>query len=370
MEAVALMMSDAAVKSGTDLLVLMAIAHETEREGSERGTGSPAVQKLEALTRLSTRSVQRSLSRLVEARELEVDPKAGDEYTNVYRLPRLMQAQEPLEGAAGVNLAAMHCVMLYSQAGGNDLLVQIAVARFSGRSGKDKGKGYPGAGTLAKLTRLTDKTVLTALRRLEAIGELEIDSRPSRCRTLAFSIPGSGMVVSDLPINLKSVSKGSYGVDLTPGMSDRLEREICIRFADHLIESGRKDPLYRTDVESLEWRKGASYLHGGFSVRWPLWWEDPRSFLDGLYAHVVTSEQWPEIKNPSDVYRHLDEIQVSMREADRAAGVESDAKPDERSTRPKPPPAHEITAQERAELYQSLGLRVHRDARGWEVVGR
>lgn len=355
-EAAHLMMKDAAVESSTDLLVLMAIAHETEPEGPERGTGSPSVQKLQALTRLSTRSVQRCFPRLIEAGELEIDPKAGDEHTNVYRLPRLIQAPDPLPREPGINLAAMHCVMLYSEAGGNDLFVQMAIARFSGSSGKDKGKAYPGIAALADLTRLSEKTVIGARKRLQEIGELEIAAMPSRYGTNVCTIPmlqyrgarstgelslyvhiltndlENRSLTNDLDLDSRQSlnrfrDKGSYGVDLTPGMSDRLEREICIRLADHLIKSGRKDPLYRTDAESFEWRNGAAYLDQHLSTLRPLWYENAQEFLDGLFDHIVNSDRWPYIRNPSEVHEDLDEILRAMQKAEAVAGVETDADP-------------------------------------------
>jgi len=380
-EASGLIMEEAAVESGTDLLVLMAIAHETERDGPERGTGCPSVQRLEALTRLSTRSVQRRLPRLVEAGELEIDLKAGAEHTNVYRLPRLTEGPELPLAEPGVNLAAMHCVMLYSEAGGNDLLVQMAIARFSKASGKDKGKAYPGAGSLAALTRLSEKTVLTARRRLQRIGELNIAGMPSPYRTSICTIPmlqyRGVRSTEKLPVyahivsnDINSTTKGSYGVDLTPGTQDRLEREICIRLADHLIESGRKDPLYRTDAESFEWRSGAAYLHGGLTAGAREWLDDPSAFLDRLFRHVATSEQWPYVKHPRDVVDDLAEIVRTMKEAEQATGAKSNAEPNERSTRPQSRAFQHFTPQERTAQLQSLGLlHIHRDADGTEWTG-
>jgi len=75
--------------SGNELLVLSMIARFVKAEGEGQGTAYPSVQTLEALTRLSRRTVQRCLQRLEEAGELLIKYRAGGYETNLYTIPML-----------------------------------------------------------------------------------------------------------------------------------------------------------------------------------------------------------------------------------------------------------------------------------------
>jgi Helix-turn-helix domain len=74
---------------GNDLLVLMAIARFVRAEGKGQGTADPSIKTLEALTRLSRRTVQRCLQGLEEAGELCIEENAGRFGTNLYTIPML-----------------------------------------------------------------------------------------------------------------------------------------------------------------------------------------------------------------------------------------------------------------------------------------
>lgn len=74
---------------GNDLLVLMGIARFVKAEGKRQGTAEPSIKTLEALTRLSRRTVQRCLQNLEQVGELRIEENAGRYATNRYTIPML-----------------------------------------------------------------------------------------------------------------------------------------------------------------------------------------------------------------------------------------------------------------------------------------
>lgn len=157
-------------------------------------------------------------------------------------------------------------------------------------------------------------------------------------------------------------------MDMTPGTLARLQSEIAVRLADWLIRAGRKDPDYRTDADTAEWRNGAAYLHGGLSSRRPLWWENPARFLDGLYEHIVSSERWPDIHHPGDVYDRLDEILAYIAETEHAAAEAAAAaarRPSDHQILPRCGPEYADLVAERMRQY---GLEAERNAASRDVA--
>lgn len=75
---------DNAEVSGSDLLVLLAIADAANREGSE---SCQSVATLSRMARVSESTVHRSLRTLLEAGLVEVTGTSGRYRTNIYRLP-------------------------------------------------------------------------------------------------------------------------------------------------------------------------------------------------------------------------------------------------------------------------------------------
>jgi DNA-binding transcriptional regulator YhcF (GntR family) len=333
---------NAATVGGTDLLVLMAIAHQSEPEGPEiagsevnawgrkllpRGSADPSVQTIAAVTRLGTRTVQRSFAKLVEAEELSIVPNAGMAKANMYSVPRLAAAPVPLVADPGVNLQAMHCVMLFSEASGIDLLVQLAIARFVSSHGSRKGSAYPSVKMLAGLTGVATSTISSAIEALEAVGELVVSRRAANYGNNRYTIPmlcqGGVRSTGELPSYILMLSKeedspshtftqGSSHSTVTPGEVYRLRAQIAVKLVDALIAAERKDPDYRTDAVSDEWRGGAEHLMSQLNHRGCDWLEDPAMFLDALYQHVIESDKWPNVHNPRDVYHALDEILADM----------------------------------------------------------
>jgi Helix-turn-helix domain len=363
-------------KTGRDLLVLMAVARQTASDGPERGTGSPSVQVLEALTRLPTRTVQRALRDLADASELEVAFTAAEDATNVYRIPSLVRGGDGQFVGPGVNLQAMHCVMLFSEGSGRDLLVQMAIARFAKASGKHQGSSYPSVETLAALTRFSTRTVQRAIQSLEVAGEVRVDfeSGPSGTNRYTISMLEHGGVRSTdkLPLYVLGITrevekdsldgkgkKGSSHVNVTPGEVARRIRAVSVRLADWLIASGRKHPAYRTDAESLEWRDGASELISELDGREPGWRKEPKQFLDALFEHVATTERWQYIRTPRDVYYDVHDILNDMPE-------QEDAKPTWDSVTPQCPTHPPVDP---AAFRRELGLPPVQTVNGWTFIG-
>lgn len=78
--------------SGTELLVLLAIADAADDQG---GNAWPSTATIARKCRISDRTVQRIVARLVDAGQLEVKPNAGRAGTNLFRV--LMRRQKPTE---------------------------------------------------------------------------------------------------------------------------------------------------------------------------------------------------------------------------------------------------------------------------------
>lgn len=87
---------DQSVHSGTELLMLLAIADFADDEGN----AYPAVPTLAAKCRMSPRNANFILSALRETGELEVRPNEGPKGTNRYKVVTGLKAASPLKSAS------------------------------------------------------------------------------------------------------------------------------------------------------------------------------------------------------------------------------------------------------------------------------
>lgn len=231
-----------------------------------------------------------------------------------------------------INWQAMNCVTLFSNAGGNDLLVLMAIARFVKAEGKGQGTADPSIKTLEALTRLSRRTVQRCLQNLGTAGELCIKENKGKFGTNLYTIPmleaGGVRPTHELPPYMCLITEnrehivsesrkkrnitpteGSSSVRLAPEANRLKIREISLKLADTLIAAGRKHPSYRTDAESRDWRYGVGLLV------WRMGLPIDDELIDRVFNHVVTSDQWKHIQTPKDIHDHYNAIRDDMWEA-------------------------------------------------------
>lgn len=230
-----------------------------------------------------------------------------------------------------INWQAMNCVTLFSNAGGNDLLVLMAIARFVKAEGKGQGTADPSIKTLEALTRLSRRTVQRCLQNLETAGELCIKENKGKFGTNLYTIPmleaGGVRPTHELPPYMCLVTEnrehivmesrkrkntntqGSSRVRLAPEVNRLKIREISLKLADILIAGGRKHPSYRTDAESRDWRYGVESLclRMGLPV--------DNELVEDLFYYIANSDQWKHIQTPKDIHDHYHAICDDMQDA-------------------------------------------------------
>lgn len=142
-----------------------------------------------------------------------------------------------------MSVRALTRVWQQSQAKGGDLLVLLAIADFA----NDTGDAYPSIRTLAIKSRLAERNVQRAIRRLQRSGELSIN-------------PGEGPHGTHLyQVTICQVSKRQ---------GDNLTDDICDREG---VTPASPNPSYRTVSKSLSTPRGDN-LSGEIQERFDRFW--------------------------------------------------------------------------------------------------
>lgn len=132
----------------------------------------------------------------------------------------------------------MAAAMEHSQFEKNDLLVLLAIAKHALPDGTN---AWPSHTTIAELARVSERTVVRALRRLEDSGELAIYSKQGPRGCNAYEL-----LVVDGPIALvRNNSATQMAEDSATHVAERPAVQVAADTATQVAESEVREPAFR-----------------------------------------------------------------------------------------------------------------------------